>query len=185
MHFLYLFLALASPQAPAPSTPPPVTMDVRNAPLTDFLTTMGSLANVNVLLHPGIQGNITLSVRDANWDALLDLVLKNYGLGREMQSNVMRIAPLPVFEQGYKQQAAVEAARQSVAPLETRVYTFNYVKAADMAPVFSKFLSPRGVVIVEPSRNMLIIRDVPDTPQADVPQAEPKPVQKRNLAAQR
>lgn len=176
MHILYLFLALASPQ----STPPPVTIDVRNAPLTDFLTMMGTMGNMNVLLHPSIQGNITLSVRDANWDALLDLVLKNYGLGREMQSNVMRIAPLAVLEQGYKQEAAVEAARQSVAPLETRVYVFNYVKAADMAPVFSKFLSPRGVVIVEPSRNMLIIRDV-----ADSREVTPQTVHQGNLAAQR
>lgn len=164
MHFLYLFLALASPQTPAQapqqSSPQPVTMDVRNAPLTDFLTMMGSLGNMNVILHPAVQGNVTLSVKDADWNAVLELVLKNYGLGREVRSNVMRIAPLSVLEQEYKQEAAVEAARQSAAPLETRAYIFNYVTAAEMAPVFSRFLSPRGVVIVEPSRNMLIVRDV-------------------------
>jgi hypothetical protein len=40
-------------------------------------------ASVNIVLHPAVQGKITLEVHGVSWDVLLDVVLKNYGLSRE------------------------------------------------------------------------------------------------------
>ena len=99
-------------------------------------------------------------MKDAEWDVLLDMVLRNHGLGRETVGNLMRVAPLSVMEGEYRQMAAVQAARLAAAPLETRILVLNYVKAADVAPILAQSLSPRGRIMVEPRRNMIIIRDV-------------------------
>jgi type II secretory pathway component HofQ len=154
MVILSLLLAgvLALPQA--------ISLDLRDADLRDVLMTLGATANLNVLLHPAVAGKVTLNVHDVPWEVLLDMVLRNYNLGREVQGSIMRIAPLSVLESEYKQRAATEAARLSALPLETRTYVLSYARAADVAVAISKFLSPRGVVIVDPRRNMLIIRDV-------------------------
>jgi len=154
MVILSLLLAgvLASPQA--------VSLDLKDADLRDVLMTLGATANLSVLLHPAVEGKLSLSVRNVSWELLLDMVLKNHNLGREVQGNIMRIAPLSVLEGEYKQRAATEQARLSALPLETRTYALNYARAADVAVAISKFVSPRGVVIVDPRRNMLIIRDV-------------------------
>ena len=154
MAVLNLLLAaiLTSPQA--------VSFDLKDADLRDFLVTMGKSANLNVVLHPAVEGKITLNVRDVPWEPLLNMVLRNYSLGQEIQGNIVRIAPASVIEGEYKQRAAVEEARLSALPLELRTYVLNYAKAADVAVIVSKFLSPRGVVIADPRRNMLIIRDV-------------------------
>jgi type II secretory pathway component GspD/PulD (secretin) len=152
MKILCLLFVLAAPQA--------VTLDIKDGDLGEFLRMMGSLSDLNVVLHPAVQGKISLTVRDANRDALLNQVLKNYGLGREIEGNVMRIAPLPILEDEYKARAAMEAARFESLPMETRVYFLNYTKAIEVAPMLAPLLSPRATVIAEPRRNMIIVRDV-------------------------
>lgn len=160
MHSLCLALLLASLQS--------VTINVKDGELGDFLMAMGTLGNRSIIVHPAVQGKITLNVRDASWDDVLDMVLKNYSLGREVQGNVMRIAPLSVLQEEYKQRVAMEAAHLESLPLETRVYRLNYAKATEVAPILSKLVSPRGLVIADPRRNMIIIRDVAE-------QARPAP----------
>jgi type IV pilus assembly protein PilQ len=149
---LVLTVFLASPQA--------VSLDLSAADLKDFLMIMGKSANLNVVLHPSVQGSITLNVRDAPWETLLDMVLRNYGLTRETEGNLMRIVPVSVIEAELRQRAAAEDARLAAQPLETRTYILNYARAADVAPIVSNLLSPRGMVIVDERRNALIVRDV-------------------------
>jgi len=137
-----------------------VSVDARDMDLTDFFRFMAEAANVNIVIHPAVQGKVNLTVKDAQWEQLLDLVMKNYGLGKEVEGNVMRIAPNAAFEAEYKQRAAIEQARWNALPLQTQIYFLNYAKADDVALVVSRMLSPRGSVITYRPRNALIVRDV-------------------------
>ena len=140
--------------------PQAISLDLRDADLREVLMMLGTTASPNVVLHPAVQGKVSLTVHDARPDVLLDIVLNNYSLGREVQGNITRIAPLSVLADEYRQRAATEEARLTAVPLETRIYVLNYAKAADVALITSKLLSPRGVVIVDPRRNAIIVRDV-------------------------
>jgi type IV pilus assembly protein PilQ len=137
-----------------------VSLDLRDANLRDFLETMSQSANMNLVLHPAVEGRITLRVQDAPWETLMDMVLKNYRLSREIQGNLMRIAPQSVIEEEYRRRAATEEARLNAQPLEIRTYMLNYARAADIAVIVSKLLSSRGIVLVDTRRNALIIKDV-------------------------
>src|SRR4030095_3301531 len=101
-----------------------VSLDLRDANLRDFLETMAQSANMNLVLHPAVEGKITLRVQDAPWETLMEMVLKNYRLSREIQGNLMRIAPQAVIVEEYKPSAATEEARLSAQPLENRTYMF-------------------------------------------------------------
>lgn len=137
-----------------------VSLDAKEMDLNDFFRLMGQLANINVVVHPDVQGKVNLTVKDAPWEQVLDLVLKNQGLGKELEGNMMRIAPLAILEAEYKQRVAIEEARLSALPLQTRIYVLNYAKAVDVALILSKMVSPRGSVIAYPARNAVIVRDV-------------------------
>ena len=137
-----------------------VSIDARNMELSDFFRLMADTANVNIVLHPAVQGKVNLTVKDASWEQLLDLVMKNYGLGKEVEGNLIRIAPIAAFEEELKQRAATEQARLNSLPLQTEIYFLNYAKADEMALVVSRMLSPRGSVIAYRPRNALIVRDV-------------------------
>jgi type II secretory pathway component HofQ len=139
---------------------PPVSLDLRDAQLGDFFAMMGKLVNLNVVLHPAVEGRLTVNVKDVQWDVLLDAVLKNHSLGREIQDNVLRIAPLSAMEADYRQRAAVEETRLKAMPLETRTIVLRYRRAEDAAVIAAQSLSPRGSVVVDRQRNAIIIRDV-------------------------
>jgi type II secretory pathway component HofQ len=154
MAILSLLLVVAFNQ------PLTVSLDLRDANLRDFLETMAESANMNLVLHPAVEGKITLRVREAPWETLLEMVLRNYRLSRESEGNVMRIAPQWVFEEEYRARAAIEEARLNARPFEIRTYTLNYARAADVAVIVSKLLSPRGSVLVDTRRNAIIVKDV-------------------------
>jgi type IV pilus assembly protein PilQ len=142
-----------------------VSIDARDIDLSDFFRFMADAAKVNIVIHPAVQGKVNLTVRDAPWEQLLGLVMKNYGLGKEVEGNVMRIAPIAAFEAEYKQRAATEQARLNALPLQTQIYFLNYAKADDVALVVSRMLSSRGSVITYRPRNALIVRDVVIPPE--------------------
>ena len=136
-----------------------VSLDTREMDLTDFFRLMANMANMNVVLHPAVEGKVNLMVKDAPWEQVLELVLRNYGLGREVEGNTMRIAPAATFEAEHKQRATEDAGLNAL-PLQTHIYVLNYAKAEDIAVVISKMLSPRGSVIAYPPRNAVIVTDV-------------------------
>ena len=137
-----------------------VSIDAKDMDLNDFLRLMANMANVNVVLHPAIQGKVNLIVKEARWEQVLDAVLKSHGLVKEVEGNIMRIAPAAAFEAEQKQKAAIEEARLNALPLETHIYYLNYARAEDVAALISRMLSPRGSVTAYRSRNAVIIRDV-------------------------
>ena len=137
-----------------------VSIDTNEMDLSDFFRLIGKTANMNVVLHPSVAGKVNLMVKDAPWEIILDFVLKNHGLGKEVEGNTMRIAPIATFEAELKQRTATEEARLNNLPLQTHIYVLNYAKAEDLGLVISKMLSPRGSVIVYPARNAVIVRDV-------------------------
>src|SRR5262245_42488597 len=106
-----------------------ITLDARDMDLGDFFRFMGSAANMNVVLHPAVQGKVNLMVREARWEQVLDMVLKSYGLAKEVEGNIMRIVPLAVLEAEAKQKAAAEQACLNALPLQTQTYFLNYAKA--------------------------------------------------------
>src|SRR5262245_20236012 len=142
------------------ASPQDVSLDLRDADLRDFFRLMAETSNLNIVVHPVVQGKISLSVRNVPSNLLMDVVLKNYGLAAETTGNVMRVVPLSVLENEYRQSVAIEQARLASLPLETRTFTLNYANAADVARILSQFLSPRGTITVDQRRNAIITRDV-------------------------
>lgn len=87
------------PQVPATTpTPTPqyngeiISLDLRDYDIKDFFRLMSEISGLNVVLDPNVMGTVTLKLTDVPWDQALDVVLKNYQLGGQLQGNVLRIA---------------------------------------------------------------------------------------------
>jgi type IV pilus assembly protein PilQ len=144
-----------------------VSLDTKDMDLSDFFRLMANMANMNVVLHPAVQGKVNLMVKDAPWQEVLDVVMKNYGLANEVEGSTMRIAPAATFEAERKQRAATtQDAGLNALPLETHIYFLNYARAEDVVVVISKLLSPRGTVVAYRPRNAVIVRDVAPPPES-------------------
>ena len=105
-----------------------VSLDTREMDLSDFFRLMANMANMNVVLHPAVQGKVNLMVKDAPWEQVLDLVLKNHGLGQEVEGNTIRIAPAAAFEAQLKHRVATEEARLNAGGKPCRRELIEHLK---------------------------------------------------------
>jgi len=113
------------------------------------------------VLDPNVHGTLTLVLDDVPWDQALDIVLKNNGLERELDGNVLRIATVDTLKhEADSRREQVEA--QALASSKITVTRFlSYAHSKDMVPIIKKFITKRGEVVSDDRNNALIIMDIP------------------------
>jgi type IV pilus assembly protein PilQ len=169
---LLLALAVLSPAVPAdvpagtpaarPTSPPEtrISVDFKDADVVDIVRLLSDVANFQVVIDPGVSCKLTLKLKEVPWDQTLDLALKVCGLGSESDNGVIRVAPVAKLTAEHVERRKLEEERKLDRPLRTVHYTLSYARAAEVAPLIKKFLSPRGDVIFDARTNTLIITDV-------------------------
>src|SRR6266403_1641717 len=154
--------ASAAPQvAAARYTGEPISVNLKDVDLRDFFRLIHEISGLNVVLDPAVKGTLTIVLDEVPWDQALDIVLRNNGLTKEIDGNVLRIATRATMKNEAETQRDLEKAQaEAVAPVTvTRV--LSYSKAATLKDTLKKFLSSRGDILSDDRSNQLIIRDIP------------------------
>lgn len=161
-----LALSVAAPAGPVakPGTSEEtrISVDFKDADVLDIVRLMAELGNFQVVAHPGISCKLTLKLKEVPLDTAFDLALKTCGLGHEESSGIYRIAPTATLTAEHAEARKLADEQRYNRPLKTRMYRLSYARAAEMAPLVKKFLSPRGEVIFDARTNTLIVTDVED-----------------------
>ncbi len=143
----------------------PIDLKVTNADVTDVLRTFAQISGLNIVVQPGIGGQVTAELENVPWDQALAQVLKINNLGCELEGNVMRIAPTAVLRKEASERQELATARALSVPLRTVLKRLSYATAQNVASVLrsgsSGILSQRGSVLVDDRTNTLIIKELP------------------------
>ncbi len=145
-----------------------ISVNLKDVDLKDFFRLVHEISGLNVVLDPAVRGNVTIVLDEVPWDQALDIVLRNNGLSKELDGNVLRIATLDTMKREATDRGALaKAVSDSVAPVTvTRI--LSYAKASELVTPLKRFLSARGDVMAIDRSNTLVIRDIPDSmPQVD------------------
>ncbi len=140
-----------------------LSLNLVDADIKQVFRLFHEISGLNFVLDPSVEGRVTIVLDNAPWDQALDIILKNNGLDKVMEDNVIRIAStakLAAEAAGRKQ--LKEAKELEVEPT-TITRTLSYAKAKEVERVIRDggVLSPRGKVIVDERTNTLIISDIP------------------------
>ena len=160
---LALVLAAAvAAVAPAPSAENhnKLTIDVMNADIVNVIRLIGDVSGKNVVIADDVKGKITIKLKNVEWRAALNVILKANGAAVVEEDNIMWIAPdarVAALEQAELDRAA---ERELKGPLYTRVIPVNNAVAKDLVDLVKAMLSPRGTVSFDERTNVLIVRDV-------------------------
>jgi type IV pilus assembly protein PilQ len=162
----------AAQQAGAPSAQhysgEPISVNLKNVDLKDFFRLIHEISGLNVVLDPSVGGTVTLVLDEVPWDQALDIVLKNNGLSKELDGNVLRIVTQDTLRREAESQRDLAKAESEAIEPETVTRVLSYAKATEMVAPLKRFLSPRGDVVAIDRSNTLIIRDIPASmPQID------------------
>ena len=150
-----------APAAEPKYTGEPISVNLKDVDLKDFFRLIHEISGLNVVLDPNVKGTLTIVLDDVPWDQALDIVLKNNGLARQLDGNVLRIATVDTL----RHEAELRRAQHDAEALAVDKVTFtrflSYAHAKDLVITCKKFASQRGDVIADERTNAIIVNDVP------------------------
>ena len=140
----------------------PVSMSLKDADLVEVLRTFARLSELNMILHPGIKGKVTVELKDVPWDQALSMILKMHGLGMDITQGTLRVAKPQALRK------MIEAEAQMPAPSIIPTYRvrgeLQYLDAAMAAELLNRmdqgYLTRKGKAEAEPRSNILVVDDL-------------------------
>lgn len=150
------------PAAAGPKyTGEPISVNLKDVDVKDFFRLIHEISGLNVVLDPNVHGTLTIVLDDVPWDQALDIVLKNNGLARELEGNVLRIATVDTLKlEADARRAQIESEALAVEKVSITRF-LSYAKAKDAIVTIKKFLSQRGDVVADDRTNAVIVNDIP------------------------
>ena len=133
-----------------------VTLVANGAELTSVLKMIAEHHDLNLVIGPDVHGPVTVSLRDARLDEVLDAILGVAGYAWHQVDNLL-----------YVTGASSQGMDPRVQGRTVQVYSLDYVSAVDVEPVANSLLSPVGNAFVSESevdnqkrtREVLIVED--------------------------
>jgi type IV pilus assembly protein PilQ len=159
-----------------------ISMNLVDTDIKQIFRLFHEISGLNFVLDPGVDGKVTIVLDNVPWDQALDIILKNNGLDKVLENDVIRIATTQKLASEAAARKALRENRELEVEPVTITRTLSYAKAKDVENVIKNggILSPRGKVIVDERTNALIVSDIPkridpldsliDTLDAETPQ---------------
>ena len=140
-----------------------ISLNLVDADIKQVFRLFHDLSGLNFVLDPSVNGRVTIVLDNVPWDQALDLILKNNGLDKVLEGNVIRIASTNKLAQEASQRKQLKEAKEMEVEPVTITRTLSYAKAGDVEKVIRNggVLTDRGKVIIDERTNTLIISDVP------------------------
>ncbi len=138
-----------------------VSIDLPNTDLVTLLRYLADIGHLNLVCDSDVQGTGTYKFTDVPWDQVLDIILKNSGLGKEVDNGVLRVAKTSTLQREAEERGKLAEAKALSGELETVTRPLSYAKVGEASQLVTKLLSKRGSVIVDERTNTLIITDLP------------------------
>jgi type IV pilus secretin PilQ/predicted competence protein len=134
----------------------------KDADLRDVVLWLADFAGLNVVFDPDVRGNVTCDLRYVPWDQALDVILRPNKMGRVIEGNILRIAPMGTLTRESEERRRLEESQELAGPVDTKYFELSYARARDIEGLLRGKISTRGELIIDERTNMLIITDVRD-----------------------
>ena len=140
-----------------------ISMNLVDTDIKQIFRLFHEISGLNFVLDPGVEGKVTIVLDNVPWDQALDIILKNNGLDKVLENNVIRIATTQKLASEAAARKSLRENRELEVEPVTITRTLSYAKAKDVENVIKNggILSPRGKVIVDERTNALIVSDIP------------------------
>jgi type IV pilus assembly protein PilQ len=139
-----------------------ISMKIKDSDLRDVILYLADIATLNVVFDPEVRGTVTVNLQEVPWDQALDIILKQNKMGKTVEGNILRIAPIAVLTREEEEQRRLKESKELAGPVLVRTITLSYSKAQDVATLLKSKISTRGEIIVDQRTNTLLISEVRD-----------------------
>ena len=117
----------------SPYTGAPMSMNFQNIEARVALQIVADFTGLNIVTSDSVTGALTLRLHQVPWDQVLDIMAQAKGLSIRRQGNVVWVAPRAEVAAREKLEFESKLAAQNLEPMQTRGFSLNYAKAADVS----------------------------------------------------
>ncbi len=128
------------------SSPGNVTLDFKDADITNVLRILSYKSGINIVAGKDVTGPVTIRLTDVPWEKALDVILRTYGYTYEREENIIRVTTME------------NLAKED---LVTEVFSLNYAEAQNVPAAIEEMLSDRGSIKFDERANLVIVTDIP------------------------
>jgi type IV pilus secretin PilQ/predicted competence protein len=139
-----------------------ISIKIKDSDLKDVVLYLAEFAGLNVVFDPDVRGTVTVNLQDVPWDQALDIILKQNKMGKTIEGNILRIAPIAVLTREEEDQRKLAESKELSGPVVVKTITLSYSKAKDVATLLQSKISTRGEIIVDERTNTLLLSEVRD-----------------------
>ncbi|VTQ56758.1 type II and III secretion system protein [Campylobacter jejuni] len=155
-----LCLCLSPVNAAAPAQ---VSLEFQSSPVGLVLQALADSRQLNLVTAPGVEGQISVKLKDVPWQQALDIILRMNRLTSQLQGNVLLISP-EVDQQAVHQQIKEAAEQQALQrPVVSLTVPLHYADAKETAMSLNaqkgSLLSAKGIATADVRTNTLLLRD--------------------------
>ncbi len=151
-----------------------ISLHFQEADILDVLQVIAEVSDLNLVVHPGVGGTVTVHLTNIPWDQALDIVLKMNDLSVEIDGNILRVASAGIFQaeidqriQQQQRQLEARSVQEALQPLETKLITINFAEPGTIVGIITTYFEGpnagdterRGTITVDSRTKTLIIQD--------------------------
>jgi type IV pilus assembly protein PilQ len=124
-----------------------ISLDFQKANIVHIFRLLTEISGFSVVVDPDITGSITMTVTDAPWDQVLDIIMRTHSLTYELKDKILRVVSLAKLEKEQKMYASIATSRQEkiVAEEKAEVLLIKkfQIKYADVNIIKNRLLGLR------------------------------------------
>ncbi|MBF0109686.1 MAG: type IV pilus secretin PilQ [Magnetococcales bacterium] len=147
-----------------------ISMDFKDINIHNALKLIAEVSKLNIIVADSVSGTLSMRLVDVPWDQALDLILAAKGLDKEVQGNVIRIAPMAEIQATAEARRKTIASQEQLEPFITELIPVSFANAQDLASLLkegvnneqqgTRILSPGGAISIDARTSTLIIKDI-------------------------
>ena len=140
-----------------------ISLNFQDIPVRTVLQLIADFNEFNLVTTDSVNGNITLRLDSVPWEQALDIVMKVKGLSKQLEGNVLMIAPADELAELERRDLVSKKEVEDLAELHSEFIQISFAKAGDITKLLSQkdssLLSSRGTVSFDERTNTLLIKD--------------------------
>ena len=160
---------IVSAEATQKFTGSPITLKLKDADVHEVLRLISETSGFNIIIHPSVNGKLTLSLDHVPWDQALDVVLTTLKLGAERNESVLRVMPKDLLNKEKQDDLDQKKLAAVAAPRVTRVFPISYSDMSQLSTLLQTFANSQNntpgssgipaTILVDQNTQSLIVRD--------------------------
>ncbi|CED62012.1 Putative type IV pilus biogenesis protein PilQ (Cytoplasmic ATPase) [Moritella viscosa] len=140
-----------------------ISLNFQDIPVRTVLQLIADFNEFNLVTTDSVNGNITLRLDSVPWEQALDIVMKVKGLSKQLEGNVLMVAPSDELAALERRDLVSKKEVEGLAELQSEFIQISFAKAADIAKLLaqkdSSLLSSRGSISFDERTNTVLIKD--------------------------